>query len=231
MTKTILPCLLALGGLLGLAGQANAAQIILSETAVVGDSGGFDNRFLASNILDRQTGPITEVFANGEYWLNPDGRRPAFITIDLGAAYRIESFELFNSRNLGDRATAGFEIYAANAAVAATGVGVSGLTLGSDATLLAAGTLVLDPGLSIVSAQGFSALNNSQSFRYLQFRPTSAINNAYGGAAYGLNELRVFEYIPTQSAVPEPASWALMISGFGLVGGAVRSRRCRSALA
>jgi hypothetical protein len=27
------------------------------------------------------------------------------------------------------------------------------------------------------------------------------------------------------AAVPEPASWALMITGFGLVGGALRSRR------
>jgi PEP-CTERM motif len=26
-------------------------------------------------------------------------------------------------------------------------------------------------------------------------------------------------------SVPEPASWALMISGFGLVGGAMRKRR------
>jgi len=29
----------------------------------------------------------------------------------------------------------------------------------------------------------------------------------------------------TSGAVPEPASWALMLAGFGLVGGAMRSRR------
>lgn len=33
----------------------------------------------------------------------------------------------------------------------------------------------------------------------------------------------------TGGAVPEPASWALMIGGFGLAGGAIRSRRKRPA--
>lgn len=30
---------------------------------------------------------------------------------------------------------------------------------------------------------------------------------------------------PAQGAVPEPASWALLVAGFGMVGGAMRSRR------
>lgn len=34
----------------------------------------------------------------------------------------------------------------------------------------------------------------------------------------------------TLSAVPEPASWAMMISGFGLVGGAMRRRTVRTAV-
>ena len=32
-------------------------------------------------------------------------------------------------------------------------------------------------------------------------------------------------YVGEGNAVPEPASWALMVGGFGLVGGAMRSRR------
>lgn len=230
MTRTIFPAMLALGGLLGLAGQANAAQIILAESAVVGDSGGFDSRFQTSNILVRQTGIIEEQFANGEYWLNPDGRRPAFITIDLGAAYQIGSFDLFNSLNLRDRGTSGFEIYGANTTAIATGVGASGMTLGSDALLLASGTLVFDNNWRDLQAQSFTALNTGQSFRYLQFRPTSPMTPSYGGAAYGLNELRVFEYAGSTPAVPEPASWATMICGFGLAGSALRSRRSRFAL-
>jgi hypothetical protein len=34
-----------------------------------------------------------------------------------------------------------------------------------------------------------------------------------------------------QAAVPEPASWALMISGFGLAGGILRRRRGQALLA
>ncbi|MGL6044521.1 MAG: PEPxxWA-CTERM sorting domain-containing protein, partial [Sandaracinobacteroides sp.] len=33
---------------------------------------------------------------------------------------------------------------------------------------------------------------------------------------------------PPVSAVPEPASWALLIAGFGLVGGSLRSRRSKA---
>ena len=60
-------------------------------------------------------------------------------------------------------------------------------------------------------------------------------NNSYGGgrvlaAAYGNPDwdLTFTTYVdPAASTgdVPEPASWALMLGGFGLVGGALRSRR------
>jgi len=40
-----------------------------------------------------------------------------------------------------------------------------------------------------------------------------------------------YEITPPTSPVPEPASWALMIAGFGLVGGAARMRRVRPAMA
>lgn len=38
-------------------------------------------------------------------------------------------------------------------------------------------------------------------------------------------------FVATQSVVPEPASWALMIGGFAFVGGSLRIRRARTALA
>jgi hypothetical protein len=50
-----------------------------------------------------------------------------------------------------------------------------------------------------------------------------------GLAGFGLNRLGVadnlrFDSVP-QQGVPEPASWALMIGGFGLAGAAMRGRR------
>ncbi|MBK6491333.1 MAG: PEP-CTERM sorting domain-containing protein [Sphingomonadales bacterium] len=48
--------------------------------------------------------------------------------------------------------------------------------------------------------------------------------------------IRLFSFLLTNeeavalgfSSVPEPSSWAMMIGGFGLVGGAMRKRRRRT---
>jgi len=49
-----------------------------------------------------------------------------------------------------------------------------------------------------------------------------------GGAATATDLSDLFR--PSAAAVPEPASWAMMLSGFGLVGGALRSRKRVTAL-
>ena len=46
----------------------------------------------------------------------------------------------------------------------------------------------------------------------------------YGYAPIGLSEVRF-----TGSAVPEPATWAMMILGFGAAGAAMRNNRRRQA--
>ena len=58
-------------------------------------------------------------------------------------------------------------------------------------------------------------------------------NTAYLGTlgqGYRIDRLR-FEAGPAQSAIPEPANWALLIAGFGTVGTAARRRRARKAIA
>lgn len=54
----------------------------------------------------------------------------------------------------------------------------------------------------------------------LQFSTnTSQIKSLYAGG---------IDALPTVSAVPEPASWAMMIGGFGLIGAAMRRRNTRT---
>jgi hypothetical protein len=74
--------------------------------------------------------------------------------------------------------------------------------------------------LNIVANGGFI-----QSFsRNYGFAPGSTT------VGFGINRLGVadnltFDRINMPGAVPEPATWAMMIGGFGLVGGAMRTRR------
>lgn len=60
------------------------------------------------------------------------------------------------------------------------------------------------------------------------FELTLLANDCAQGAHAGYAYLDGFGGVvppPVTGAVPEPASWAMMISGFGLVGGAMRARR------
>jgi opacity protein-like surface antigen len=74
------------------------------------------------------------------------------------------------------------------------------------------------PNLVFPATDGSVRLNLSQSFGY----------SVAGHTAYGANRLGVVEL---SGAVPEPSTWAMMIGGFGLVGGALRSMRRRRPLA
>lgn len=47
----------------------------------------------------------------------------------------------------------------------------------------------------------------------------------YGDNSINYNDPLVSGTLNASGAVPEPASWALMLAGPGLVGGAMRSRR------
>jgi hypothetical protein len=99
-------------------------------------------------------------------------------------------------------------------------------------------------GTTLVSGQTYTALLTSDSGRYgLIYGPDINIFNgqALGGDAYlpghlvatGHNDAVCktgicdanFRFTAATAAVPEPAAWALMISGFGLVGGAMRTRK------
>jgi hypothetical protein len=53
--------------------------------------------------------------------------------------------------------------------------------------------------------------------------------NPAGNANLDTNQLYRLQLTATSGGVPEPASWALMIAGFGMVGGALRRRALRPA--
>jgi hypothetical protein len=207
-----------------LAGPANAAQIVLSGASIVGATPSLSNNpWGAHNIFDNQTGAIApESAGDGSFWLANDLNTVAYITIDLGAAYSDLSFDLFNTHNAHhfDRGVGNFQIFAANELLAD---GANGFTLGGATRRLINGRMVAETD-NTIEAQSFAA-GPGAAYRYIQFRPTSVAATApYSPSAYGLNEMRVFGELGATGAVPEPASWALMITGFGLAGATLRRR-------
>jgi hypothetical protein len=205
--------------------QAQAAQVVLDGSAVIGSTGNYSG-FPADNIFDQQTGDVVDVFAS-TYWLNPDnGPANAYITVDLGANFWIGGFDLFNTHNSGfnDRGTGDFSIVGANAIAVD---GANGFTLSGPLTVLASGHLT-NSSDAIIAAQHFNSV--TANVRYLQFRPTSVqtpfnTTGCCGTNVYGLNELRVFDAPAPTPGVPEPAAWALMLLGFGGVGAMIRARK------
>ena len=58
---------------------------------------------------------------------------------------------------------------------------------------------------------------------------TVGFEDTFGGGDQDYNDL-IFSFTNTRAAVPEPATWAMMLGGFGLVGAAAR-RRARPSVA
>lgn len=76
------------------------------------------------------------------------------------------------------------------------------------------------------------AYDHSSDLRTMQeiFGLTPAQGQAWLGGAAGAHDLSDL-FKAGATGVPEPASWALMLSGFGLIGGTLRRRRTMAAVA
>ena len=101
------------------------------------------------------------------------------------------------------------------------GLAITGLNgfLGSDNLYYLTGPSFLDG-----SGLGFTASDGSQTSLYYQdFLSSYRITTFTGGFGTGL--VTATSSAVAAAAVPEPASWALMLGGFGAIGGALRSRR------
>jgi hypothetical protein len=108
-------------------------------------------------------------------------------------------------------------------------------TLGSGQFGSFAATSALAPGdsyqsgaISVADCNSSCILNNSANpFLHLKFQ--SGAQNYFGVAAF--NSAGTLSSISYAAAVPEPAAWALLVSGFGLAGVAMRRRRREASLA
>lgn len=148
-------------------------------------------------------------------WMTDQSVQQAQLTFDLGAVYDLAAADIWQFN------------FGTNTPVISTldrGVKDFRILLSTDDTSFSevfAGTLARSPGTGPIAAQTFDFTGTA---RFVQI---DILNNYAQGTIYerdyasGLSEVRFQSAV---AAVPEPASWAMMISGFGLIGGAMRKR-------
>jgi hypothetical protein len=195
---------------LGSAATPTAAASLLSLNAPVSCSGFYNagsETFPCSNVDDGKTGDSGSP-SNWSFWLSPGGTNTGqFVTIDLGAVDSISSIVVEDTHNRGyfDRGTQDFTIAVSNDDVHFT--------------------TIVTSAFSNSDWQNLTDLtyNVSASGRYVEFTAVDP-NSCWGCGSVGLNEMSVFGAAGA-SGTPEPATWAMMLIGFGGVGAVMRSAR------
>lgn len=181
------------------ASPASAAQVLLTPSMVLWAPDGL-------NGIGTQTGKVS---VSDPRWTSTGFR--SSIVFDLGQQMTLDHIDIFSL--LGGR----FEVRANNY-VAYNGYG--GYQVTADSPVIGTGSFGADTGDSqgALQAQSF-ALQPGNFFRYLE---VTLVDPQYH---MSVNEIRLFA---PDAAVPEPASWAMMVGGFGLIGGLARRRNARA---
>lgn len=208
---------IAASALLATAAQAGPGVIIAPTNATVDTNGpGFGsitNTFDQSGLSIGYTAGVTNfdayiasgpthtlVFSGNEFFGN-SGTSTLQVTYDLGSVKKINALALWNEESSG--------IGSLNLLTSLDGVSF---------TSLASGLSPTDNPLAAYLADVFSF--GSVATRYVRFEASGCPQpnpGSFPACAIGEVAFRA-------GAVPEPASWAMMIAGFGLVGATMRRR-------
>ena len=215
----------ALVGLLALASEAPAATTVFSEN------------FSGANVGTQPIGPIAGTkftssgadidivgqTANGGHFFdcigNPGGAcadlvgdqgpgstiTSTAIALTAGDTYTIAFSDILQGFNAGDPQTSAYTV--SLGAFTANLVSLAGITTQRSLSFVAA---VTDP------------------LAALSFHTTTGPDSSHGPV---VQNITVSEAAPNVGSVPEPASWTLMIAGFGLVGATLRRRKVAVSLA
>ena len=217
LSKKLTAAAFAASALLASAAYAGPGVIISATSATVNTNGpGFGsitNTFDQSGLSAGYTSGVTNFDAyiasgpthtttfNGFEFFGNSGTTTLQVTYDLGSIKSINALALWNEESSG--------IGSLNLLSSLDGINFSALATGLSPT---------DHGLANYLADVFAFGNVST--RYVRFEASGCPQPIVGSfAACAIGEVAF-----RAGAVPEPASWAMMIAGFGLVGATMRRR-------
>lgn len=208
-------CVLFGAALLGSTAQAG---VIFAPIAATLDAGGpgfgniadtFNQNGLSVNYVPNVTDfdayiasnpSHTLVFAGNE-WFSNSGTDTAQVTYDFGSVRKFDALALWNEESSG---IGKLDLFTS----------VDGVTFNALASVSPT-----DNPLADYLADVFTFGNTDA--RYVRFAMSGCPQSNPGSfPACAIGEVAF-----RAAAVPEPASWAMMLGGFGVVGGALRSRR------
>jgi hypothetical protein len=205
------------------AGSAQAAVITpVSATATSTFNNGW---YDANNLINGSGLAASGLHDNffGNMWMTDLGVAKAQLIFDLGAVYKLGSADIWQFNYADPYPVNPFTINTVDRGVKAFAILTS--TDGVDYTEVYNGTMARANG-DPASAQTFSFGGSAQYVKFDLFS-NYAEGTIYDPYATGLSEVR----FNTAAAVPEPASWAMMIGGLGLVGATLRRRRSKISFA
>jgi len=207
--------LVALAAALSLGGAASAATIVNGSFELGTNPGSFTTLAAGSTAITGWTvgNTVGGIDYVGSYWQAAQGTR----SIDLAGTGRGSIWQDV-ATEIGQRYVVSFFLAGnpdggSNLKVAATSIA------GSD---VQADYFTVVPGVNTRTSMGWQryeyAFTATAATSRLTFASANAENSPYGPA---LDNVSI-------AAVPEPATWGLMLTGFGLVGAGLRSRRTRT---
>jgi len=228
MNRTIITAL-AMAGAFALVPAAATAGTVYNSAPTDGWYFGTDNDYSPANTAVLTTDGGNELYLRGHetYQGAPVPHDNGIYDIALGTANVSFDFGFDNNNTVDD--LSGFDGVTASITLKNLGTGA---------------TAIFDP-LTWPSDNEFQGGSVQNSARLAWFNVAGLDFDANTDATYkvtlnvwGLDgagshsSLAIYEKIGAGSgAVPEPASWAMMLGGFGLVGGAMRRRKAKVAFA
>jgi PEP-CTERM motif len=220
--------------LMNIAIAATTALVGLASTSASAATTLYSNRGSFLSALGAQ---VTDSYSPAQ------GYAPGFSILSnaaMSAVFGETDYETTGFSNLNIVGGAGPATYCAGCngsfrlTFTSTSVGTASGVFGAGADILFHGASLQGPYTALVNfgdsssavyalalGNSFFGISSDQLIRSITFGPNPS--NTTGGAI-GIDNLTIGSE-GSIAAVPEPASWALMIAGFGLVGSAMRRRK------